>query len=175
MNSNKENDLSNSNKVVEIVQRKRGRQLGAKIGSRPTVWVCCALIDGELIHESYCADADGEMDVAKFSEQDAKDAFTDVYGIEPQSILGPYTERKGGLTAPSKKRDTISISMPKLTAESKSAIYKGWRGTAYTIEGVDNAAYFMFGEEVKPGNKKKSPPPAKAILCSALEFTENQL
>jgi len=155
--------------------RKRGRKKGVKVGPRPAMWDCAGIVDGELVHEQFSAPKGSSFEeLESFSKEDASRAFADEYGVEPDSVHGPYYEKKGGQTATaSKKRETVSITMPTLTMKRENAIYKGWKGVAYAIEGRDDVVYFMFGEEVNPSpDKKKSPPTAKTVFRTALEFPE---
>lgn len=155
--------------------RKRGRKKGVKVGPRPVVWDCAAIIDGELVHERFSAPEGSGFDMLeKFNADDAGKAFMEIYGVEPESVHGPYFDRKGSQTTTSvKKRETVSMATPNLTMKRESAVYKGWKGVAYGIEGRDDVVYFMFGEEVNPNpDKKKNPPTAKTVFKTALEFTE---
>jgi hypothetical protein len=157
--------------------RKRGRKKGVKVGPRPTVWTCGALVDGECVMEDYRAPEGSSFDeLENFSSDDARKAFADDYNVEIEDVgvKGPYHAKKGGQgNAAARKRETVSISLPKLTTKRESAIYKGWTGMAYAIEGRDDVVYFMFGEEVNPSpDKKKNTPTAKTVFKTALEFTQ---
>ena len=166
--------MENTTIIVEeenqSAPKPRGRQKGTKIGPRPTVWICAGIVDGELIHESFSSNEEEGDGVAKFSEQDAKNAFEDAHGIEPENILGPFMERRGGQTAPVKKRETVNIVAPKLTSNRKTAIFRGWKGIAYGIEDRDDVSFFIYSEPLNNKDIKKTIPSAKAIFNKALEF-----
>lgn len=156
--------------------RKRGRKKGVKVGPRPTVWTCGAIVNDECVMEDFRAPEGASFDeLENFSSEDARNAFADEYDVDIEDVLvkGPYHAKKGGQYVSAKKRETISISLPKLTNKRESAVYKGWKGMAYAIEGRDDVAYFMFGDEVNPSpDKKKNTPTAKIVFKTALEFTE---
>lgn len=174
INQNNTEEESELEEITEEVPapRKRGRQKGVKIGPRATIWVCAAVIKDELIQECYSSVDNSSEEEGIFSEDDARDAFEDKHGCDPDSVCGPFHDKKGGMSAPSKKRETVSIIAPKLTSNREEATYRGWKGVAYEIENRKDAVFFMFNEEINPNSEKKKPiPPAKAILRTALEFT----
>lgn len=158
------------------VKRSRGRPKGVKVGPRERVWDCAAIVDGELIHERLVAtEGSTPEERGSFTADQARTQFEDEYGVEPTSIHGPYYDQKGAQIAASpKKRETVSIPLNnlKLTSQRENAIFKGWRGLAYGIEGRDDAVFFMAAEEIQPNpdKPKKATPSARPVLRSALEF-----
>lgn len=179
-----EDDSSESDTKAAAVEpagpRKRGRKKGVKVGPRPTVWSCSSIVDGECVLEDFQAPEGSSFDeLEKFSADDARKTFADTYDVDVDSVLvkGPYHAKKSGQYAASvKKRETVSITLPNLTMKRESAVYKGWKGMAYAIEGRDDVVYFMFGEEANPSpDKKKNPPTAKTVFRTAVEFTEQSI
>jgi hypothetical protein len=163
--------------ATESSPRKRGRKKGVKVGPRPTTWACAAIVDDKCIQEEFQAPEGSSFEeLESFSADDAREAFADLYNVdfEDISVKGPYHNKKGGqYFNSSKKRETVSIALPNLTMQRKSATYKGWKGMAYTIEGRDDVVYFMFGEEINPNlDKKKALPTAKTVFKTAIEFNE---
>jgi hypothetical protein len=153
--------------------RKRGRPKGTVVGPRAVVWVCAGIVNGECVQERFSASSEDIDQLDKFSSDDASEAFLDMYDVEPISVLGPFFDKKGTKNITVKKRDTVSIALPKLTSKREKAIYKGWQGIAYDIEGRDDVKYFMFGNEINPNSdKKKNPPTAKTVFSNALKFIE---
>lgn len=178
--TNEENEIeaeASAEPTVEVaapVKRPRGRPKGVKVGPRPVAWSCAANVDGEVIHVRLSApEGSTEDQIAGFSAEDAAEMFENQYGVEP-SVLGPFYDQKGGQSKETpRKRESVSIALPNLTMKREAAIYKGWRGVAYGIEGREDVVYFMFGQEVNPDlNKKKATPTAKPILRTALSFEQ---
>jgi hypothetical protein len=168
--------VSDSVEEAAPAPRKRGRPLGVKVGPRAVVWLCAGVVDGDLCHERFSAPDGSDFDkLNTFSSEDAKAAFMEMYGEEPESILGPFYDKKGIKTATSvKKRETVALTAPKLTTKRENAIYRGWKGIAYAIEGRDDVVYFMYDREViQNADKKKTAPAAKVIFRAALEFQES--
>lgn len=159
---------------VTPVKRPRGRPKGVKVGPRPVVWDCAAIVDDTLVHVRLSApDGSTEEQRGSFSADQAKALFNDTYGIMPESVHGPYYDQKGGqINAAPRKRETVSIPLPTLTMQRENAIFRGWRGVALGIEGREDVVYFMFGEEINPSaDKKRVPPPARPVLRTALQFS----
>ncbi|HVI43188.1 MAG TPA: hypothetical protein VM577_21480 [Anaerovoracaceae bacterium] len=157
------------------VKRSRGRPKGVKVGPRERVWDCAAIVDGELIHDRLVA-AEGSTpeERGSFTAEQARTQFEEEYGVEPTSIHGPYYDQKGAQVATKAvKRETVSIPLNnlKLTSQRENAIFKGWRGVAYGIEGREDAVFFMYHEELQPNpDKKRAIPQARPVLRSALDF-----
>lgn len=173
-----ENLEATSNSEGEV-KRPRGRPKGVKVGPRPVTWACAAVVNDVLVHIRMAASATAnEQERGAFSAEAAKAQFIETYGVEPE-VLGPFYDQKGGQINTSdaaKKRETVSMSVEdiKLTQVRENAIFRGWEGVAYGIEGREDVVYFMPGREIIPSpDKKKAPPAAKPILRSALQFQNN--
>lgn len=167
-------EIETTTETAQPVKRPRGRPKGVKVGPRPVAWACAAIVDGEQVHVRLSApEGSTEEQIAGFSAEDASEIFENQYGVEP-SVLGPFYDQKGGQSKETpRKRESVSIALPNLTMKREAAIYKGWHGVAYGIEGREDVVYFMFGQEVNPdSNKKKATPTAKPILRTALSFDQ---
>src|SRR5579863_1548649 len=63
--------------------RKRGRKKGVKVGPRPTVWACAAIVDGKCIQEDFLAPEGASFDKLEgCSSEDAQLALADEYDVD---------------------------------------------------------------------------------------------
>jgi len=111
-------------------------------GLRQTLFVCAAIIDGELMTEI----------IPSGSHSDATQKFKDKFSSEAQSVLGPFYKKRARII-----ENTRTLS---LTNHTKKAVYNDWIVNAFFLKEPVDQAYLVF---IKRVDGKKLPIPRGII------------
>lgn len=122
-----------------------------KRGSRPTEFVCCALIDGRIISKSIEAE----------TSEEAIGLFKSEFGIQPENLHGPYYRKRGGILETSREIE--------FSNERKKGIYRDWYVIASILNYPENSAYLLFDKRV---DGKKVPKPTGTFIIKLDELKD---
>ena len=160
------------------------RKPGAPPGRRPVVWVCSGAKvvpdnkELQLITEKFVVhDQDpGEGKPGVFPKEIAEKEFYDKHGVQPQTTLGPFFDKRGAsIGQPKRKRlqvDRENLDQYKLDVKRRDAVFGDWKGYLNRIEGRDDLAFFLFISEAEPSGKKRNLPAPGIVNVSDVTFTD---
>lgn len=111
-------------------------------GPRQTVYVCAAILDGELVTEIIPAGAQSE----------ASEKFNEKFSLTPLSVLGPFFKKRAQVL-----ENTRTLQF---TNQTKKAIYNDWVVNAFLLKEPVDQAYLVF---IKRVDDKKLPTPKGTI------------
>ena len=161
--------------------KKRGRKIGYTTGPRPTVFVACAIIDDEIIMETFHSPAGPDVSKEEVLAYDTNCVIADFmaeHGVEPALIKGPLYDVKGIEAKTVRKRDTLNISNQdlKLGLVGEMGSWKEYKGIVHEIVGRPDARYFIPTGELTPSSdsKKKTLPKAISVPFSAISLIKSE-
>jgi hypothetical protein len=148
---------------------------GAPKGRRPTLYVCAAIVDGELVQKEMVVEdqnPDPDAKAGLFPREIAISDFEREFGVKPEAISIPVFENKGinSKSAVTKKRltfDRNNIDDYRLDDELKKARYGHWGGLANMCINDDEKAFFVPLTRVDGDDGKKYNPPGAGIVNAA--------
>ena len=118
---------------------------------RPTIFVCAAVADNQLLIRMITAD----------SPQQAGELFREQAGVSAQEILGPFY----------KKRTQVieNTRVLKFLGQTKEAVFNDWKVDAFLLQEPENHAYLVF---IKRVDEKKATTPQGTFVVpiSQLRF-----
>jgi len=164
--------------ITTLAPGAPGRGPGAPTGRRPVVWVCSGIVDSELASEKFIVQDQkpGKDSQGSFPKDVAIAAFEQKHGIAPQTVLGPFFDKRGAQgNKPKKKRlfiDRDNLDDYKFGVERKNAIFGEWRGYVNPVEGYPDKLFFIPIGEATPSGKKRSVPASGLINLSEAEIIE---
>lgn len=160
---------------------EKNEKRGAPKGRRPTMYVCAAIVDGELVQkEMVVEDQTPENEKrGSFPKEIAIADFKKQYGVEPQAVSIPVFENKGinRKTTVTKKRltfDRSNIDDYRLSDEPRKASYGHWSGLATMCVNDDEKALFVPLTRVDGEDGKKYNPPGAGIVNASDLFFEDE-
>ena len=166
--------------IEENQIKKRGRKPGFTTGPRPTIYVASSIIDDKLVMERFSSPAGAELsqeDIFAHNENDVVAEFKDKYQVEPECIIGPFYDVKGIQAKTIRKTESVSLSIDNINfaGPKKIAIFKGWQGFAWPIDGKSDVMFFMANKEISPSldSHRQVKPKATPVLVSSLQFQDS--
>lgn len=119
--------------------------------SRPTIFVCAAMADGQVVIRMILAE----------SIQQASNLFLEQTQVAVQEVLGPFYKKKTQVI-----ESTRSL---KFLGQTKPAVYNDWRVDAFLLQEPENHAYLVFIRRVD--DKKATVPQGTIVVpISQLRF-----
>jgi hypothetical protein len=148
------------------------RKVGAPRGRRPVIWVCSAIINSKLVSEKFTViDKDTTSSVGSFPKEEAISLFKEKYDSYPETVLGPFYDRKGGKIKT--KRINHNTKGIRLTSKQKTAIFGSLRGVANFLENNEKKCYFVPLRSIEQDSNTKSVIPKPGIVnISDLKFVD---
>ncbi len=163
-------DNEDEDEVSADNKRRRGSPKGVKKGRRKQFFIAAAIHDNNLIQKEIVFD----KSVENPTEELAKEYFKTKFGVDAQSVLGPYYEVKNGLSRSSDdtvNNEFLDISHDKIFYTNKriKGEYHGWNIIGHVIMNYPNYVHLIFVNEINPGEKKKqSPRIDRPINCNLI-------
>lgn len=158
------------------MEKEESRGRGAPKGRRPVVWVCSGLVETKLVCEKFLVSDQSPSDLnGNFPKEIAEQGFLAKHGIMPEVMYGPFAETRkaGGEISLKKKKLSISRDIADLKLSSKekqAAIFGEWKGIVHYLDDQDDKGFFVFLQEEKMSNIKKTLPAPGVVLLSDLIF-----
>jgi hypothetical protein len=116
---------------------------------RPLIFVCAAILNGELLTKSIIANNNSE----------AIELFTEQFGVAPKEILGPFLKKRVKVVE--------STKILKFSNQTKKAIYNDWIVNAFILIEPPDQAYLVF---IRRTDNKKATLPAGTITVPISEL-----
>lgn len=116
---------------------------------RPLIFVCAAILNGELVTKSIISN----------SSTEASKLFTEEFGIIPKDILGPFLKKKVQII------ETTRIL--KFSNQTKKATYGDWLVNAFILTDPVDQAYLVF---IRRTDNKKAISPTGTITVPVSEL-----
>lgn len=139
-----------------------GRPKGSESGPQQISWVCGGMENNKYACEKYTRKPKDKYD--NFVEQQAVDMFLNNHGFMPTEVFGPFRDKRmekgdGGTSSPSATSTQIKGAVVMDGVEGK-AIYDGWEGLVFPLEGQKDKVNFMALSHIT-GSVKTKPPMRK--------------